>query len=215
VSTGSAPAGGVTESALAALEGLINRYLALDPEGAARLAELQGRVFLIELLGFGSRLWLIPGARGVQLYADYEAEPDCTITGSPAGLARLAFSSRREDQLFGGEVRLGGDTHLARELGEVLGGIDVDWEEQLSRLVGDPAAHQVGSGFRAAGRWGRQSADTLLLNLREYLQEEARIVPTRYEVDAFLGEVDTLRDDVERLEARIARLRKGPSGDAE
>ena len=148
--------GGISQVALAALERLINRYLALDPEGAGHLAKLQGRVFLIELAGFGTRLWLIPGSRGVQLFNDYEAQPDCTITGSPAGLARLAFSRRREDQLFGGEVRLDGDTQLAQALGEALGGVEVDWEEQLSRLVGDPAAHQVGAGVRAAGRWGQK-----------------------------------------------------------
>jgi ubiquinone biosynthesis protein UbiJ len=107
-----------------------------------------------------------------------------------------------------------GQTDLAQELGELLGGIEVDWEEQLSRLVGDPVAHQVGSGLRSAGRWGRHSAETLTQNLGEYLQEEARLLPSRNEVAAFLDDIDRLRDDVERLAARIARIAKhrGDSG---
>ncbi|NCC30261.1 MAG: sterol-binding protein, partial [Gammaproteobacteria bacterium] len=43
-------------------------------------------------------------------------------------------------------------------------------------------------------------------DLQEYLQEEARLTPTRYEVEAYLTQVDILRDDVERAEARIERL---------
>ena len=44
-------------------------------------------------------------------------------------------------------------------------------------------------------------------NIREYLQEESRDAPSRYEVDRFSDNVSTLRDDVDRLEARIERLR--------
>ena len=43
-------------------------------------------------------------------------------------------------------------------------------------------------------------------NIREYLQEESRGAPSRYEVDRFVEEVHALRDDVERVEARINRL---------
>jgi ubiquinone biosynthesis protein UbiJ len=43
-------------------------------------------------------------------------------------------------------------------------------------------------------------------NVREYLQEESRDVPTRYEVERFTQRVGTLRDDVERIAARINRL---------
>jgi ubiquinone biosynthesis protein UbiJ len=43
-------------------------------------------------------------------------------------------------------------------------------------------------------------------NVSEYLQEEGRDLPTPTEVDEFLAGVDQLRDDVERLEARLARL---------
>jgi ubiquinone biosynthesis protein UbiJ len=40
----------------------------------------------------------------------------------------------------------------------------------------------------------------------EYLQEEGRDLPTRVEVDEFLEGVDRLRDDTERLEAKLARI---------
>jgi ubiquinone biosynthesis protein UbiJ len=43
-------------------------------------------------------------------------------------------------------------------------------------------------------------------NIREYLQEESRDVPSRYEVDRFAASVSKLRDDVDRLEARLKRL---------
>jgi ubiquinone biosynthesis protein UbiJ len=43
-------------------------------------------------------------------------------------------------------------------------------------------------------------------NIREYLQEESRDVPTRYEVERFSQQVGILRDDVERIAARLSRL---------
>jgi len=194
------------ELAVAALEQAINRYLALDPEGAARLGALGGRVILIETEGFGTRLYLIPGPTGVQLYGDYEGEPDCTLRGTPLAIARMGLVKRKEEKLFSGEIQIEGDTHLAQAFGELIGGLEVDWEEQLSRLIGDPLAHQVGSGARAAGRWARHSADTLTLDLKEYLEEEARLLPSRYELQEFLDQVDRLRDDAERLAARVERL---------
>jgi ubiquinone biosynthesis protein UbiJ len=47
-------------------------------------------------------------------------------------------------------------------------------------------------------------------NIREYLQEESRDVPSRYEVEQFSKHVSELRDDVDRLAARIGRLGNPP-----
>jgi len=203
----------IPDAALATLEATINRYLTLDPEGAARLADLQGKVILIEVTGFEARLYLIPGPAGVQLCGDYAGTPDCILRAAPLALARLGVSRRKEDQLFSGEVRVEGDTHLARAFSDFLSGLEVDWEEQLARLVGDVAAHRVGARVRAAGRWRRRTADTLTEDVKEYLQEEARLLPGRYEVQAFLDEVDLVRDGVERLAARIKRLAQPASSD--
>jgi ubiquinone biosynthesis protein UbiJ len=141
------------------------------------------------------------------VFGAYDAEPDCVLRGSPVGLARIGVVHRKEDSLFSGQVEVEGDAGLAQELGDFLSGIDVDWEEQLSRLTGDPVAHEVGNGARAARRWASRSLDALADDLKEYLQEEGRMLPTRYETERFLDEVDTLRDDVERLAARLQRLR--------
>jgi ubiquinone biosynthesis protein UbiJ len=198
----------IPDAALAAFEQALNRYIALDPEGARRLAPIHGRVICLELSGFGTRVFLIPGPAGLQVYGDYAAEPDCLLRGSPFGLARMGISHRKEEQLFSGEVQVEGDTAVARAFGDFAAGLEPDWEEQLARLVGDPVAYQVGSGVRGAADWGRRTIDTLAQDVKEYLQEEGRILPTRYEVEEFLGAVDTLRDDVERLDARVERLRR-------
>jgi ubiquinone biosynthesis protein UbiJ len=162
----------------------------------------------VEVTGFGTRIYLIPGTNGIQLYGDYAGEPDCVLRGTPLALARMGASRQKEEQLFSGEVQIEGDTHLAQAFGDLLGGLEVDWEEQLSRLVGDAAARQVGNRVRAAERWGRRAGDSLTEDVKEYLQEEARLLPGRYEIQAFLDDVDHLRDDVERLTARVERLKK-------
>jgi ubiquinone biosynthesis accessory factor UbiJ len=209
---GPAEAGGlqIPAALLATIEGALNRYLALDPEGARGLAPIQGRIIGLEVEGLGIRLTLIPGADRLQLFGAYDATPDCLIRGAPLALLRMLTAERKESAIGGGGVAIEGDSSIGHELAKALAGLDVDWEEQLSRVVGDPIAHPVGEGLRGMARWGRRSAETLRADLKEYLEEEARLLPSRYEINSFLADVDTLRDDVERLEARLDRLARGP-----
>ena len=191
---------------LAAAETALNRYIALDPEGARGFAPIYGRIVVIEIQGLGARVTLIPGPDRMQIFGVYDATPDCLIRGNPLALARMGMAERKEAQLSSGEIHIEGDSTIAQRLSEAMARLDIDWEEQLSKLVGDPIAHQVGQGLRAVGEWGQRTGETARTNLKEYLQEEARLMPSRYEVLDFLTRVDTLRDDVERLDARIERL---------
>ncbi len=193
---------------LAAVEQALGRYLALDPEAGGRIAGLYGKVVCIELRGFDVRLFLAPGPEGIQVLGEYEGEPDTTLSGTPLALARMGLpDTDSADELFAGGVEIRGDTELGQRFGALLKGVDIDWEEHLSSVVGDLVAHQVGNAVRGGMRWGAQTRETLGLDVKEYLQEELRLLPVRPEVEAFLGEVDSLRDDVERLAARMDRLR--------
>ena len=78
----------------------------------------------------------------------------------------------------------------------------------MSRLIGDVAAHQIGNTVRSLFGFGRRLGDTFLTNVGEYLSEESRDVPSRTEADEFIRDVDTLRDDVERFDARLSALER-------
>jgi ubiquinone biosynthesis protein UbiJ len=192
--------------ALAGLEAALNRYIDLDPQARARLAPIEGRVLALEILGLGTTLYVIPGRAGLQVLGRIEGPADCTISGTPLALARLGATRDQAGELVTGGARVTGDTELGQQFGEALGRLDIDWEEQLSHLTGDLIAHQVGRGIRALLAWGTRTRDTLGLDVQEYLQEEARVLPARGEVELFQAEVDELRDDAERLEARVRRL---------
>jgi len=199
---------------LASLEIALNRYLRLDADTLARLSALSGKVIAVELRGLGVTLHMAPHAGGIQLLGDYHGAPDTIISGTPISLARVGYGEDR-GALFAGEVEIRGDVTLGQRFEAVLREIDIDWEDQLSRLVGDVAAHQVGRLVRDTLAWGAKGADSLGRDLSEYLQEESRQLPQRHEVDAFLAAVDGLRNDVERLEARVKRLQARVDADHE
>ncbi|MET0029634.1 MAG: SCP2 sterol-binding domain-containing protein [Candidatus Thiodiazotropha sp.] len=196
----------ISAAALATFEQLLNATLKLDPESPARLASLHGKVIQIQVTGLGFSLFLIPDTQGIQCLGQIEGEADCVLRGTPWGLANLSNDRSSTEQVFSGAVSIEGDTALAQRFGDFIAALDIDWEEQLSRLTGDVAAHEIGGLFRSVLGWGVQARATAGQNLKEYLQEELRMLPSAYEVQPFLEEVDRLRDDVERLEARIQRL---------
>lgn len=196
----------LTTAMVAGLEAAINQYLQLDPDTLTRMAELEGRVIAMQWRGTELTLYFLPGAQGLQLLTQYQGEPDTLLRGSPLALAELSLSQDKENALFSGAVEISGDTDTGQRFQDILEAMDIDWEEHLSHLIGDLAAHQTGKLARDAGRYAQQSAATLTQDMSEYLKEESRLLPARIQVDNFLTEVDQLRMDVDRLEARIQRL---------
>lgn len=187
----------------AGLETALRRYLSLDPDAAPQLAALDGAVIAIEPAGLGLTLYLFPGAQGLRVMDRYEGEPTVRIRGTP-----LALIQQWRGQPVGGAITIEGDAAIGRQFQTLLARLDIDWEEQFSRIIGDVAAHRLSQLWRGFHNWGRQTSATLLRDSGESLQQELRALPSRPAVESFLSAVDTLREDVDRLEARIARLRR-------
>jgi len=101
-----------------------------------------------------------------------------------------------------------GGAEFATELAFVLKNLRWDYEEDLSRLVGDIAAHRLAGGAKALAAWQQQAARNLIDNLAEYATEENRIVVSRGEHKMLADETVELLEAIERLERRVDRLRR-------
>lgn len=190
----------------AGIEMAVNRVLQLDEEMQPRLQTLQGKVIAIEVRGLDVSLYLIPEADKLSVYGRFEGEPDTTLRGTPLALMRMGLAKHAGDVLFAGDVEISGDVELGQQFSEILEALDIDWEEHLSHFTGDLLANKLGNAVRDLVSWGQQTADTLSQDVAEYLQEENQAVPNKDEAEGFLSQVDTLRTDVDRMEARVRRL---------
>lgn len=187
------------------LEAALNLYLRQQPDSLAHCAVLEGKVIAIDFMLPGLSFFFLPDAKGIQVLSHYEGNIDTRLTGSPAGFARLTLGER-EDALFAGAVKIEGDTDTGQKFQDLLAASNWDWEEQLSRFTGDIVAHSIGTLARRAQQFAKDSRITLEQDIGEYLREEARLLPAREEVTAFMEQVDLLRSGTDRLNARVQRL---------
>ncbi len=191
---------------LSLLETAFNNYLALDPEAPEKLTAFDDRIICIDIRGPNKRIYLLINGSKISVLEQHDAEPDATIIGSPAALFKLGVHRDSAPLFFAGEVEIRGDTRLGRQFKSLLADMEIDWEEHLSRLIGDIAAHRVAGLFNALKEWSESVTGNFADDVGEYLQEESRDVVSGAEMGMFYQQVDKLRDDTERLEARIYRL---------
>ncbi len=186
------------------LAGILNRNVAQSERASTLAQQLDNRA--MSLVFDGTPVTLVFRVAGGRIALDTTAagEPDATLTGSPLALLSLVGPGA-EERFRGSSIRIAGDAEVAQRFRDLLQQAQPDFEEELSRVIGDVAAHQVANIARGLLDWGRKAADSLSTNVAEYLQEEGRDVPSRVEVEEFLESVDQLREATDRLEARMSR----------
>jgi ubiquinone biosynthesis protein UbiJ len=175
------------------------------------MASLAGSCIGIDLRGLELQLFIYPGEQGIRIRDHIDGEADTVLHGTPLGMARLGLGNSTEKTLFSGAVSIDGDVETGQAFKAVLDQLDIDWEEQLSRLTGDVIAHQLANMTRRAGKALRYGRRTLEQDIGEYLQEELQVLPARIEAANFSAAVTRISIDTDRLAARIKRLQTADS----
>lgn len=191
---------------LASVESGVNRILRLDSTALARMRPLTGKVIAVECASPALHLFILPSDEGLLLAAQWAADADCTLRAPASSLLHLALSKDKTAVLHGPQVDLEGDSHVLMELAAILQDLELEWEFELSRWIGPVATTLIAGHVRSRANWYQHGFASLNQNLAEYLSEEARTLVGEREAQARFNELDQLKLDLDRLEARVERL---------
>jgi len=127
---------------------------------------------------------------------------DAIVSIPPSLLLRLIA----KDEAAKMQIRIEGDVHLATELAKIFSNMHWDYEDDLSKLVGDISAYKIGNLGRHAAKTLKDTSVNLAEMLSEYWQEEKSMIAKKRHVETFNSEADALRADVARFEKKLTKL---------
>ncbi len=193
---------------LGALEAGLQRALNLAPDARERLASQRGNVYALHCTAPQLRAYLHITDNGLRLTGNHEGAVTTSLMGTASDFRELAMSRDPAATLINGGLALEGDSAPLIDLQKTVSTLDMDWEAPLVDTLGDVAGHQLAQLLRHAFSFGVEASRSLERQLGEFIHEEARLCPPRLELEDFYSDVSALTQRVERLQARMERLRK-------
>lgn len=190
---------------LSQLERLINQALQLDEATLEAVAQLSDQIIAFELTNTNLVLFLRPATHGLAIDTNLTEKPHVLIKGTLSNFLKMMLA-KQENTRLPTNMQIIGDIGLAQQFQKIMQSIDIDWEEHLSKLVGDQIAYKIGTLCRASKQFAYNTSKILSNDLSEYLRFEKEILPDHLLVEEFCHDVDILRQDVDRLTQRIDQL---------
>jgi len=201
---------------LASAEALFNRNIAASTQARTLARRLEGRSLQVEVDGRLRVRAHIFNAGLALLNADdtATAQPaDATISGSAPALLQLMRGEGPSAATRAG-VQIRGDAEVANLFRQLFTAAKPEFEEELSRWIGDMPARRLSEIARSVRSWARRTRRTAGENIAEYLQEEGRDLISKTEHEEFLAGVDAVRESTDRIEARLRILEQRIKGDS-
>jgi ubiquinone biosynthesis protein UbiJ len=194
------PSSGFSAPIGATVAKLLNHLLNGQPWLRERLIPFSGRSVRVQIDPVSLIFAVAPD--GALTLGNEDAQPDAIAHLSFLTLMRLGAG----DDAARAAVEVRGDTAFAAVVAGVLRELRWDAEEDLSKLVGDIAAHRLVQAGRSLSAWPRQVALNLAEGAAEFWTEEQPLLVSQQTAEEWASAVDEIRDAVERLEKRIERL---------
>lgn len=189
----------------------VNHLLAREPWARERLRHHVGASARLAMSAIDLRLRV--GEDGYLAAAEPDHACDVGISVPPAALADFAGGGQAAVMRH---VKIEGDAEFANTVSYLAQHLRWEVAEDLSKVIGDAAAHRVTETGKAAVAGARRTGGTLARSLADFLVEEHPMLVARPRLDAMRTEIGMLRDDLARLEKRIEKIerRKGVPGAA-
>lgn len=182
------------------MNAVLDEFFACAPEAADALGEMQGKVIALRITGTDARFFFMPAGDSVRVMTAWPGKVDVTVTGGLFDLSQIMTRTRSDDI----NIEITGNADLGQRFMAVFTDADIVWGDIVARVIPDDVvAGFVERGVRDFLRAGRRVVESAGFSAGEFLREEARLLPDRYEVERFITQVDELRDACARLRVRL------------
>jgi ubiquinone biosynthesis protein UbiJ len=188
------------------LTAIASRLLALDAETSAHLTRLNDRAIALCVRDRDWKIFAVVSDSKVTFSRNFAGDVDVSMLGQLTDYIALVKANKGGESLAAGRIEITGDLAVAQDVQAVLDGLELDFDEMLSRFVGDVMAHQIGRVVRGAGRSAKGALGKCESDLGDYLAHELRAVPVREDVEALRRSILVLTEDVDRAQARLRKL---------
>lgn len=184
----------------APFEIVLNNILFQDPKFQEFLEKYHNKIILINAI----YIKVTKSGFGFSLRAK-ESSPDLVIK-FPYSKSLILFIETLQDKIDHTQLDLDGDMGLAQDFFGVFKNYDSFYLNKISNIFGDIFSY----GADCVDSTIRKTINSKHKNLKDmfvcYLEDELQVVATTDEVKDFNNQVDKIRLDCDRLEARINQL---------
>ncbi|MEO2269034.1 ubiquinone biosynthesis accessory factor UbiJ [Pseudoalteromonas pernae] len=194
--------------ALAAIETIANRLLALDSHAQARLAKVQSQSLVIHVRDWHQYISVVYATQGLMLQS-HEQQPehsDCFISADTDTLMKLKDPSLLTQLIRQHKLDIEGDIHLAQAFSQAFSDLDIDWPEHWSQYIGDAPAQLVWQQLNKGKQLVQQNQGKLDHIVITLLQDELKVAIHPLEAEQFTRQNRQLKSDMQMLEQRIDAL---------
>ncbi len=196
----------INQLSAAAIQKIARRLLELDVEAKNNLQQFDNKVIHIHIDDF-SLDYYFSFCKGELLVSEQSEETiSASITGKLNAFIAAAAAEHSADSIFKGELNFSGEISTAKQFQTFAQKLNIDWHEPLAQVFGDPVGHTLATGLEKLTGWLIQTVQSVSQDISEYVQEEARVTPSASEQQHFFLQVDQLRRQADRLNAKIVKL---------
>ena len=189
----------------ALLETVINQFLRYNLHGTKALKPLSGKTLTVKLAELPFPLSFTISHEKIHVTTSDEHN-DCCIITSISTLIELNKEQQLTDLIKNDKLDIQGDLKVAQRFSEIAQTLDIDWQSELAKRIGDIPAYKLGELGRQLVKKLNFASQQIQADASEWLVHEKRLMVTAAEISYFSDDVEQLAQKAQVLSQRIEQL---------
>ncbi len=181
----------------------IELLLKLDPQAKSLLARIDGKSLTVNMTDIHTSITLTAKDRNLIASND---ESENVLSGTSSKILELVFNKNLQEQLIDKTLDYQGSLSDIKQFYSFFGAIHIDIIYQISKATSPRVANLIEKPFNKTKDFIKTSRKETILDIKEYLTEEKRVLISKNEMNIFFRNVQKLREDLDRIEAKINLL---------